>query len=173
MKKGLLAAMSVFEIGIFFCLSPLAAADAPLDLQSVVQFALKHNPNLHIAQRNIQTEKFGIDAARSDMLPKVNFGSDATRFRYPRRSPPSSFNFPSRRSFCPILKGPSMTPPRLSGSLSIRGEGLSGTSGSPRRERPLPKTTTLQASRTSFTTSRAPTRKSSSSKSFSNRTRPR
>ncbi len=94
MKKALPLAISFFHIGVLFCISASIAAESPLDLQSVVQFALKHNPNLHIAQKNIQTEKFGIDAARSDMLPKVNFASDATRFRYPTPLTPIVIQLP-------------------------------------------------------------------------------
>jgi outer membrane protein len=83
MRKGLLVPFFILPIGFALCLSPLLAAESSLDLTSVIAYAEKHNPNLRIAQKGIETEQFGIDAARSNLLPKVNFGSDATRFRYP------------------------------------------------------------------------------------------
>ncbi len=94
MRKGLLAVFSVLPIGLMLCLSPSMAAESPLDLPGVIEYALKHNPNLRIAQKGIETEQFGIDAARSDLLPKVNFGSGVTQFRYPTPLTPIVIELP-------------------------------------------------------------------------------
>jgi outer membrane protein len=65
-------------------LSPsLAKAQAPLDLQSVIDFAVGHNPSLKISEKNILAEKYGIDAAKAERWPKVDFGTGITRYRYP------------------------------------------------------------------------------------------
>ena len=94
MRRGLLVVFFVLPIGLAFCLSPLMAAESSLDLTSVIGYALKHNPNLRVAQKGIETEQFGIDAARSDLLPKVNFGSGVTRFRYPTPLTPIVIELP-------------------------------------------------------------------------------
>jgi len=83
MRKSLVVLFSILPIGLSLCLSVCLAAESSFDLPSVIAYGKEHNPNLRIAQRGIQSGQFGIDAARSDLLPKVNFGSGATRFRYP------------------------------------------------------------------------------------------
>jgi outer membrane protein len=52
------------------------------DLASIIRYALKNNPGLRIAGKNIETETYGIDAARADRSPKINLGAGITRFRY-------------------------------------------------------------------------------------------
>ncbi|HVN96613.1 MAG TPA: TolC family protein [Syntrophorhabdaceae bacterium] len=52
------------------------------DLPSIIRYALKHNPDLKIAGRNIETETYGIDSAKADRAPKINFGAGITRYRY-------------------------------------------------------------------------------------------
>jgi outer membrane protein len=94
MRKGLIAVFFVLPISLSFCLPPSTAAGSSLDLPSVIAYALKHNPRIRIAQKNIETEQFGIDAARSDLLPKVSFGSGATRYRYPTPLTPIVIELP-------------------------------------------------------------------------------
>jgi len=84
----------VFCVGLAVCGSVAMAEDSPLDLQAIIEYGVKHNPNLRVAQKSIETEKLGIDAARSDMLPKVNFGSGVTRFRYPTPLTPIVIELP-------------------------------------------------------------------------------
>ncbi|HUJ69310.1 MAG TPA: TolC family protein [Syntrophorhabdales bacterium] len=83
MRKGLVVLLFVLPMGLSPFLSVSTAAESSLDLKSVIAYGKKHNPNLRIAQKSIESEQFGIDAAKSDILPKVNFGSGATRYRYP------------------------------------------------------------------------------------------
>ena len=94
MSCRLMVLLFVFCVGLAVCASASMAEDSPLDLQSIIEYGVKHNPNLRIAQKSIETEKLGIDAARSDMLPKVNLGSGATRFRYPTPLTPIVIELP-------------------------------------------------------------------------------
>ena len=52
------------------------------DLAAVIQYALKHNPNLRIAGKAVESETYGIDAAKADRMPRIDFGSGITRYRY-------------------------------------------------------------------------------------------
>ncbi len=52
------------------------------DLAAVIQYALKHNPNLRIAGKAVETETYGIDAAKAERMPRIDFGSGITRYRY-------------------------------------------------------------------------------------------
>jgi outer membrane protein len=83
MRNRLLALLCALHVVSLFCPSFSHAAEAPFDLQSVIQFALKHNPALRISEKNIQTEKYGIDVARAERWPKIDFGTGLTQYRYP------------------------------------------------------------------------------------------
>jgi outer membrane protein len=82
MLKLLPAVIAIFTFLLLFH-APSTAAGQTFDLQSVIQFALNNNPSLRIAEKNIRTETYAIAAARAERMPRVDFGSGATRFRYP------------------------------------------------------------------------------------------
>jgi outer membrane protein len=52
-------------------------------LSSIIDYALKNNPRLRISNKDIITEMYGIKAAKAERMPRVDFGSSATRYRYP------------------------------------------------------------------------------------------
>jgi outer membrane protein len=71
---------------LFFSLflsSICSGADMTFDLQSAVDFALKNNPSLRSLQRTIDSEKFGVDAARAERWPRVDLGGGVTRYKFP------------------------------------------------------------------------------------------
>ncbi len=83
MRNGLFPLLCAVCLGLLFCPTPCRADGAPFNLESTIRFALKHNPSLRISQKDVATEKYGIEAAKSERMPKVDFGSGATRYRYP------------------------------------------------------------------------------------------
>ena len=83
MRNGLFPLLCAVCLWLMFSPPPCLADEATLDLESALRFALKHNPSLRISERDVATEKYGIDAAKSERMPKVDFGSGATRYRYP------------------------------------------------------------------------------------------
>lgn len=84
MRKSFLALLCLFQILIVWSPSASRAeSKAPLDLQSVIDFALDHNPSLKISEKSVLAEKYGIDAAKSERWPKVDFSTGITRYRYP------------------------------------------------------------------------------------------
>jgi outer membrane protein len=52
------------------------------NLASVISYALKNNPGLRMAEKDIESEKYGIDAAKADRIPRIDIGGGVTRFRY-------------------------------------------------------------------------------------------
>jgi outer membrane protein len=52
------------------------------DLASIISYALKNNPGLRMAEKDIESEKYGIDAAKADRIPRIDLGGGITRFRY-------------------------------------------------------------------------------------------
>jgi outer membrane protein len=83
MRNGLFPLTVAVCFGILSFPFPCGAAQTTFDLDSAIRFALKHNPSLRIAERDVTTEKYGIDSAKAGRMPKVDFGSGATRYRYP------------------------------------------------------------------------------------------
>ncbi len=61
---------------------PAPSKNNRYDLTAVIQYALKHNPNLRIAGKAVESETYGIDAAKADRMPRIDFGSGITRYRY-------------------------------------------------------------------------------------------
>ena len=59
-------------------------------LDSIIHYALQNNPRIRISGKDIETELYGIDAARSERMPKLDFGSGAVRYRYPSPLTPIS-----------------------------------------------------------------------------------
>ena len=83
MRNGLFPLLCALCLGLLFFPSPCRADEATFDLESAIRFALKHNPSLRISEKDVATEKYGIEAAKAERMPKVDFGSGATRYRYP------------------------------------------------------------------------------------------
>ncbi len=60
-----------------------AFAQTHFDLDAVIRYGLTHNPGLGISRKNIEAERYNINAARAERMPRVDVGSGATRYRYP------------------------------------------------------------------------------------------
>ncbi|MEW6067119.1 MAG: TolC family protein [Nitrospirota bacterium] len=52
-------------------------------LSEVIGYAMKNNPTVILSQKNIQSEAVGIKAAKAAKMPKVDFNTGVTRYRYP------------------------------------------------------------------------------------------
>jgi outer membrane protein len=52
------------------------------NLVSIISYALKNNPGLRIAEKDIDVQKYGIDAAQADRIPRIDLGGGIARFRY-------------------------------------------------------------------------------------------
>jgi outer membrane protein len=67
------------------CLTDLCLAQesAVYSLPSIIDYALKNNPRIRIFQKEIETEAIGIDAAKAERMPRIDFGTGATKYRYP------------------------------------------------------------------------------------------
>jgi len=63
-------------------------------LSEVIEYALKHNPKVRISEKDIETEAYGIEAAQAERMPRIDFGSSASRYRYPSPLTP------------PVISGP-------------------------------------------------------------------
>lgn len=59
-------------------------------LSEIVGYALKNNPGIILSQKDLQSESFGISAAKADKMPKVDFNTGITRYRYPTPVTPIS-----------------------------------------------------------------------------------
>jgi outer membrane protein len=51
-------------------------------LSEVLTYALQNNPKVKISARDIEIETYGIDAAQAERMPRIDFGSGASRYRY-------------------------------------------------------------------------------------------
>jgi outer membrane protein len=51
-------------------------------LSMLISHALKNNPRIRIAGKDIETETYGIDSAKADRMPRIDFGGGVTRYRY-------------------------------------------------------------------------------------------
>jgi outer membrane protein len=83
MRRGLFPLLCAVCLGLLFSPPPCRPDETTLDLESAIRFALKHNPSLRISERDVATEKYGIEAAKAERMPKVDFSSGVTRYRYP------------------------------------------------------------------------------------------
>jgi len=63
-------------------------------ISDAIAYALKNNPKVRISAKDIETETYGIDAAQAERMPKIDFGSSASRYRYPAPLTP------------PVISGP-------------------------------------------------------------------
>ncbi len=80
---------TLLTLGAAFFLLPFTAAaqngqrPGPLNLSSLIRYAIKHNPALRIAKQNIDIEAQGLKAAQADRLPRIDVTGGYTRYRYP------------------------------------------------------------------------------------------
>jgi outer membrane protein len=63
-------------------------------LQETLAYALQYNPKVRISAKDIEIENYGIDAAQAERMPRIDFGSGASRYRYPAPLTP------------PVISGP-------------------------------------------------------------------
>jgi len=63
-------------------------------LSEAIAYALQNNPKVKISSRDIEIETYGIDAAQAERMPRIDFGSGASRYRYPTPLTP------------PVISGP-------------------------------------------------------------------
>ncbi len=83
MRAFLPALACVLCLGLLMVCAPFSACAESFDLASAVAFALAHNPSLRMAEKDIDAEAYGIGAAKAERMPRVDFGSGVTRYRYP------------------------------------------------------------------------------------------
>lgn len=63
-------------------------------LQGALAYALKYNPKVRMSAKDIEIETYGVDAAQAERMPRIDFGSGASRYRYPSPLTP------------PVISGP-------------------------------------------------------------------
>ena len=63
-------------------------------LKETLAYALQYNPKVRISAKDIEIESYGIDSAQAERMPKIDFGSGASRYRYPAPLTP------------PVISGP-------------------------------------------------------------------
>jgi outer membrane protein len=51
-------------------------------LSRIISYAMKNNPRIRIAAKDIEAEMYGIDSAKADRMPKIDGGAGITRYRY-------------------------------------------------------------------------------------------
>ncbi len=51
-------------------------------LPMLIRYALKNNPKIRIAGKDIETETYGIDSAKAERMPRIDLGGGVTRYRY-------------------------------------------------------------------------------------------
>jgi outer membrane protein len=51
-------------------------------LSMIIRYAVKNNPRIRIAAKDIEAEMYGIDSAKADRMPKIDAGGGITRYRY-------------------------------------------------------------------------------------------
>ena len=75
---------------------PSAAAQGGerFTLPAVIDYAVKNNPRARVSAKDVDAETYGIDAAKAERMPRIDFGSGATRYRYPMPLTP------------PVISGP-------------------------------------------------------------------
>jgi len=63
-------------------------------LADIIDYAVKNNPRLRISDKDIVAEAYGIDTAKAERMPRIDFGSGATRYRYAAPLTPIVINPP-------------------------------------------------------------------------------
>jgi outer membrane protein len=51
-------------------------------LASIIRYALKNNPKVRIAGKDVESEGYGIDAAWAERMPRIDLGGGVTRYRW-------------------------------------------------------------------------------------------
>jgi outer membrane protein len=51
-------------------------------LSMIIRYAIKNNPQIRMAAKDIETEMYGLDSAKADRMPKIDGSSGVTRYRY-------------------------------------------------------------------------------------------
>ncbi|HWR90658.1 MAG TPA: TolC family protein, partial [Dissulfurispiraceae bacterium] len=80
--KGLL---SLLVLILLICPVPVGAEQEKdaYTLAEAVETALRQNPGLIISQQDVSVETYGIDIASAARMPRLDFNSAVTRYRYP------------------------------------------------------------------------------------------
>lgn len=65
-----------------------------MTLPAAIDYAVKNNPRLKMAEKDIESEDHTISAAQAQRMPRVDFGSSATRYRYPQPLIPLVITWP-------------------------------------------------------------------------------
>ncbi len=63
-------------------------------LADIIDYAVKNNPRLRISDKDIVSETYSIDTAKAERMPRIDFGSGATRYRYAAPLTPIVINPP-------------------------------------------------------------------------------
>jgi outer membrane protein len=51
-------------------------------LSMIIRYAMKNNPRIRIAAKDIEAEMYGIESAKADRMPRIDAGGGITRYRY-------------------------------------------------------------------------------------------
>jgi outer membrane protein len=51
-------------------------------LPSIIRYALKNNPKVRIAGKDVESEGYGLDSAWADRMPRIDLGGGVTRYRW-------------------------------------------------------------------------------------------
>jgi outer membrane protein len=71
------------------------AGETALTLAAALDYALRNNPRLKMAEKDIESETHTVSAAQAERMPRVDFGSSASRYRYPQPLIPLIISGPS------------------------------------------------------------------------------
>ncbi len=93
------AVLIIFIILGCVLISPAARAGNPgqterYTLADIIDYAVKNNPRLRISDKDIVSETYSIDTAKAERMPRIDFGSGATRYRYAAPLTPIVINPP-------------------------------------------------------------------------------
>jgi outer membrane protein len=85
MKKSRFTSLPIAAtvLVLFLCASHSAATELSFDLNSAIKFAMAHNPSLKSIKGSTDSEKFTVDAAKSERMPRIDFTAGTTRYKYP------------------------------------------------------------------------------------------
>lgn len=78
----LLVAILILSTGIPAGATGTVSEEGKYTLDAVIRYALKNNPKIRIANKDIETETYGIDSAKADRMPRIDWGGGITRYRY-------------------------------------------------------------------------------------------
>jgi len=77
-KNNLLANMT----GLPGDISPAEKDSDKYTLSRIISYAMKNNPHIRIAAKDIEAEIYGIDSAKAERMPKIDGGAGINRYRY-------------------------------------------------------------------------------------------